>query len=367
MISGSAMRLRLVADDLTGALDTAARFVVDAAVPVRWTMADKGDEGPVAIDSGTREMPRAEARARVAAIVSSLPRGSDALYYAKIDSLLRGHAAAEIAAWIEVLRPDACLIAPAFPYQGRITRDARQWVRDGESWTSVATDLSADLVAEGLAVRRCRPGEAAPFGVSLWDAESDADLAAVAAAGRALSGPVLWCGSGGLAAVLAGPAAADLAANPRRPLLGMFGTDHPVTQAQLAACGVPLLPPVVGDVAAHLLSEGIAMVRPELPDGLSRAEAAGRIAEDFADLVERLPPPVTLLVSGGETLRALCGALAAERLDLFGQILPGVPRAVMRGGPWDGVEVISKSGAFGPPNLLRDLLFSIPERKESCR
>ncbi len=349
MSPGSAMRLRLVADDLTGALDTAARFAAADPVPVYWGAADAAVSArAVAIDSGTRDMPRAVARARVAAIVAALPKSPDALYYAKLDSLLRGHAAAEIAAWIEVLRPDACLIAPAFPYQGRITRDSRQWARDGRDWKPVETDLVADLHGEGLEVRRCRPGEVAPQGVSLWDAETDADLAAVAAAGRALSGPVLWCGSGGLAAVLAGPAAGEakkgLAANLPRPLLGLFGTDHPVTQAQLAACGAPLLVPSVGDVAAHLLAGGIAMVRPKLPGGLSRAEAAESIALAFADLVGRLPPPATLLVSGGETLRALCGALAAERLDLFGQILPGVPRAAMRGGSWAGVEVISKSG-----------------------
>ena len=39
-----------------------------------------------------------------------------------------------------------------------------------------------------------------------------------------------------------------------------------------------------------------------------------------------------------------------------GQIAPGVPRSTMQGGLWYGVEVVSKSGAFGPPTLWRDLL-----------
>jgi hypothetical protein len=33
-----------------------------------------------------------------------------------------------------------------------------------------------------------------------------------------------------------------------------------------------------------------------------------------------------------------------------------VPRSILRGGRWGGVTVISKSGAFGTPALLRDLL-----------
>jgi len=361
------MRLRLVADDLTGALDTAARFAASGAVPVLWTPPTLPAAGPLAVDSGTREMSRAEASARVAAIVAALPQAPDALYYAKLDSLLRGHAAAEIAAWLSVLRPAACLIAPAFPYQGRITRGGRQMVRDGADWKPTDTDLADDLANEGLIVQRRRPGDAAPTGLSLWDAESDADLAAIAAAGRTLTGPVLWCGSGGLASALAGPVAVpDLPAALPRPLLGLFGTDHPVTAAQLAACGVPLLS-AAGDVAVRLLSEGLALVRPDLPEGLSRDAAARRIATAFATLTERLPPPATLVVSGGETLRALCAALAAERLDLTGEILPGVPRAVLRGGRWDGVGVVSKSGAFGPPGLLRDLLFPPPKRKDTPR
>lgn len=368
MTSASGMRLRLVADDLTGALDTAARFAAHGPVPVYWEPPGAAD-GSVAIDSGTREMPRDAARARVSAIAAALPKQPGDLFYAKLDSLLRGHAAAEIAAWLGALRPTACLIAPAFPYQGRITRGSRQMMRDGGDWKPVATDLAADLADEGLIVQRRRAGDSAPTGISLWDAETDSDLAAIAAAGRALPGPVLWCGSGGLAAALAGPGPADegLPAGLPRPLLGLFGTDHPVTTAQLAACGAPILPAVAGDVAARLIAEGLAMVRPELPAGLSREDAAQRIAAAFADLTGRLPPPATLLVSGGETLHALCRALKAQRLDLTGQILPGIPRAVLRGGPWDGVGVVSKSGAFGAPDLLRDLLFPSPKRKDASR
>ncbi|WP_244439541.1 nucleotide-binding domain containing protein [Azospirillum baldaniorum] len=61
-------------------------------------------------------------------------------------------------------------------------------------------------------------------------------------------------------------------------------------------------------------------------------------------------------MSGGETLRALCGALGAGRLDLDGALLPGVPGSTLRGGAWDGVRVVSKSGAFGDPSLLRRLI-----------
>jgi len=48
--------------------------------------------------------------------------------------------------------------------------------------------------------------------------------------------------------------------------------------------------------------------------------------------------------------------LGAQALRVTGRLAPGLPRSVLRGGRWDGVTIISKSGAFGPPGLWRDLL-----------
>jgi uncharacterized protein YgbK (DUF1537 family) len=43
-------------------------------------------------------------------------------------------------------------------------------------------------------------------------------------------------------------------------------------------------------------------------------------------------------------------------LKVTGRLEPGVPRSLIEDGAWRGVEVISKSGAFGPPDLFRKLL-----------
>lgn len=66
--------------------------------------------------------------------------------------------------------------------------------------------------------------------------------------------------------------------------------------------------------------------------------------------------PATLFVTGGETLRAACEALGADHLELVGQIVSGVPLSVLRGGRFDGVRVVSKSGAFGDRDLVKRLL-----------
>ncbi|AWK88538.1 hypothetical protein DEW08_19510 [Azospirillum thermophilum] len=368
-------RLCLIADDLTGALDTAAQFAaVGSPIPVHWRAPSQPvPPAGIALDSGTRELSREEARRRVAGLAAAFPRESRTLHYAKLDSLLRGHAGAEIAAWTAALAPVHCIVAPAFPYQGRITRGGLQLAlrEDGRGWTAAAGDLRADLEAEGLRVWLCTPGAAVPAGVSLWDAETEADLDAIAAAGLALGAPVLWCGSSGLAGALA-----RQAGTPRRgrspgdpapvllprPILGLFGTNHPAMRAQLDSCAWDVLALPDGTAASaaalarRLERRGLALATLALPDGLSHAEAARRIEREFGRLVRQLDPPGTLLAAGGETLRGLCLALEADRLDLDGHIWPGVPCSILRGGRFDGVRVISKSGAFGDPALLCRLL-----------
>ncbi|QTL05009.1 hypothetical protein J5J86_06795 [Aquabacter sp. L1I39] len=364
----TACDLRLIADDLTGALDSAMAFVRPGRpLPVH-LRAPAMAGGSLAIDSDTRETDLATARrtvASLAACLSEAPACGAPLFFCKLDSLLRGRGAAEIAGWHEAMAFERCIIAPAFPHHGRVTRGGIQMLKRTDGARPVGEDLAAGLAALGFPVQLCRPGEAVPLGLSLWDVETQADLATIARDGRSAGGRILWCGSGGLALALAGevePALVDPRALPR-PLLGLFGTDHPVTRAQVEACGGAAFQISQGGgdeavrVAARLQGEGVALLSLALPDGTPRPEAAQRIADEFARLLSALPAPGTLVVSGGETLRSLSLSLGAERLDLLGAFETGIPVSVLRGGRFDGVHVVSKSGAFGDSLLLRRLIF----------
>src|ERR1700709_1678383 len=90
--------LRLLADDLTGALDTAGEFVPMAgALPVFWANGNCLHlQASAAVDSGTRECDPAAAMARIGALVKVL-EGAD-IAFKKIDSLLRGPTIAELVA-----------------------------------------------------------------------------------------------------------------------------------------------------------------------------------------------------------------------------------------------------------------------------
>lgn len=349
-------RLRILADDLTGALDSAAQFApVAGAVPAFWGP-PPDLPWPAAIDAGTREMPAGEAATLTRRLAAVLEGAEPA--FKKLDSLLRGHCAAEIAACLPEF--EHCVIAPAFPAQGRITRDGRQLANDGAEWRPVGPDLRSELAERGIAARLRRPGESAPDGVSFWDAATESALDQLVAECLCLKGRVLWCGTAGLASALAGRAQVPCPALPT-PKLALVGSDHQVSVAQLSAAWSHVRRIVRGDAEeaapiARQLRRGNVAVAVVVPPGLARVDAGHHIAGCLARLLAGLDPPGTLIVAGGETLRSVCIALGARRLDVDGQVAPGVPASVLRGGRWNGLRVVSKSGAFGDPGLLARLL-----------
>ncbi|MBB6483673.1 four-carbon acid sugar kinase family protein [Rhizobium lusitanum] len=378
--------LRLIADDLTGALDTAVEFVgVYGPIEVLREDAPPANlPDCLAIDSGTREKSAAEAETIVGGIAPLL-EGAD-LAFKKVDSLFRGPWAAELAACFRLGHWRHCILAPAFPHHGRHTRGGRQVLFAGkDAWRDVSGDLVTHLGAEGLPAFNTTLDGAEdlpiPDGIHVFDAHTDDDLDAVIAwVSSRLEGPVLWSGTGGLARALARNI--DLATHHRpreakipdgrpapsvpisrklqRPVLGLFGSDQPITLAQLQACGPNWLKLAEGadpNAVRHQIQQsGVAMVSLDLPTGLDRDDAAKRIAATFGGTARALAAPGTLIVAGGETLRNLCSALGVAALSITGQAAPGLPRSTIVGGPWEGTTVISKSGAFGGPTLWRDLL-----------
>ncbi|MBR0971525.1 MULTISPECIES: four-carbon acid sugar kinase family protein [Bradyrhizobium] len=353
--------VRLLADDLTGALDTAAEFVgLCGPFNVTWPEASAPlDSGSLAIDSGSRERSKAESIEIVGRLAPLLQSGTIA--YKKVDSLLRGAWAAELGACLRSRHWTSCVVAPAFDYQGRRTVGGQQFARTVQGdWHRVGDNLLTQMQREGIEARQGAADTLSQGGVQVFDAESDIDLDRVVEIGRRMPGPVLWCGSGGLAGALARSHRADSPDHLKLPVLGLFGSDQATTAAQLAACGGATVALTEGEGAARvrrkLAADRVALVEFSLPNGLTRAEAARRIAREMTALIAALEPPGTLIVAGGETLKAACVALGAQALQVTGRIVPGLPRSILRGGRWAGVDVVSKSGAFGTSELWRDLL-----------
>jgi D-threonate/D-erythronate kinase len=353
--------LRLLADDLTGALDSSAELVgVFGPLSVFWSATSAhASQGSFAIDSGTREAGEDEAFALVRELAPMLDGATVA--YKKIDSLLRGPWVAELDACLQTGLWDACIVAPAFAHQGRQTDAGQQYARTADgSWHAVGDNILAQLRRRNLDARLGNTAEALKHGISVFDAQSDDDLDRVVHIGRQYAGRILWCGSGGLASALARGTETSVSAELTRPVLGLFGSDHAATAAQLAACETIVIRATdlrtATDRISKRLGEGVSLIKFETDGASTRAEAARQFARDIELLGRSIEPPGTLLVAGGETLRSICVAIGASSLQVVGRLEPGVPKSVIQVGPWAGVDVISKSGAFGPPDLWWKLL-----------
>ncbi|SHN65118.1 four-carbon acid sugar kinase family protein [Bradyrhizobium erythrophlei] len=352
--------LRLLADDLTGALDTSAEFVGQFdPLEVCWPSSMAPDRSSFAIDSATRELPTEQAFAIVRGLA---PRLADAtIAYKKIDSVLRGSWVAELDACMRTGAWEACILAPAFVHQGRRTVEGQHFVRGADGrWSAVGKKIVEQLAERKLEARRANPFAALQPGINVFDAETDDDLERVVEAGEKYPGKVLWCGSGGLANALARGKGVWVPDRLKGPVLGIFGSDHRTTSLQLAACESVVIrsTDVAGDIdrIRQALAKGVALVELKAPTNASRTEVAERFSREIAALSRLVDPPGSLIVAGGETLRAQTIAVGVRALRVLGRLEPGIPKSVMQGGAWSGVEVISKSGAFGAADVWAKLL-----------
>ncbi|MFZ6763836.1 hypothetical protein [Pseudoroseomonas sp. WGS1072] len=331
------LRIRLLADDLAGTLETAARFT-GAAGPVSCGWSTAALPEAAGLDARTRDRAPHLAAARFRAWAPTLAEGELAFHV--LDARLRGSPAAEIAA-----------LFGSGPFRRVIL------VPDAGPGLQAVAGLRDALAGAGLPAALAMPGDPVPEGASLWLVRDAAELQQVVAAGRAIEGPVLWSGGLALAAALA-----DLPPCPVRPvlpLLGLLGALHPMSTAQFAEAS-PMSMTLADNekperVQRRLERHGAAFLRLNLAATTSPGEAARRAELAFGALLRRLPPPATLLVSGGDTLRGLAGVLGAESLRVEGLIPQGLPFLRLRGGLLDGTGVIFQRSGVGQPGLLREL------------
>ena len=345
----------IVADDITGALDTAGYFATPETPLKVWLDRPPAISGGNAIDLDTRDLDEAAACGRVAEIFAGRERGL--LSFKKIDSVMRGHPIAEAVAAFRAGRFRRALFAPAFPAMGRVTVDGRQLVLSPDGMAPVGPALVDALSSHGIPAAMLGK-DAAPGGFAVADASSDAELAdAVTAFGQ--GGDDLYVGSGGLASVLAGRASPGLW--PPALDLAICGTNHPVTLRQIAA--VPGLRCLVMDDNGALRPEPpVMLVAPA--NAVSVQQARAMIERSLERLVATMPRPHAVLVTGGWTLRLLVRICAASHLLCEGLYEPGVAVSRMVEGAWDGTAIISKSGGFGGDDLLVRLF--APGMKESA-
>ena len=400
----------IIADDFTGACDTAAQFASPGR-PCRIVIEEPGarrDPGVRVVDTESRHASPAQAAAVVRRVSSAAAidrSGWPALLYKKIDSTLRGNIAAELEALASVLPGRILIVAPAFPSTGRTTRgglclvhgvpvDETEFARDARS--PVRSARIADLLGPAPA-RGCSSAElagllpgAGPGAAFVVDAETDPDLERVASLVAEEPARYIAVGSAGLAAAIA-RLSARVDAGLRRPSVPVAGPTGSVAPAVLGLVGslsersrrqvevlrrqgrVVVVTLAEADRVFEALAGGgqaLVMTAPreggegrETRQGrggregrddeaaLRYARALGAIARRAAEEV----PGVRLFLTGGDTALAAVRALEAGVVDVHRQIVPGVPGITIPALVADRrltVTAVTKAGGFGDDETI---------------
>jgi len=391
------MKIGVIADDLTGALDTGLEFwkkglkTVVLTSPRHFkTHAMRVDA--VAIDTSSRLSSPRRAREKAANAAAYLRKRGVKYFYKKVDSTLRGNVGAEIEAVMDELRIQTAVLAPALPEQGRAIVDGHLLV-DGKRFgktgflrnplTTVGESHVPSLIEKNTdkevgsmplsLVRGDTAGEITALkkrGVNIIvaDATTRKDLRRIAESIVKAGLVTLSCGSAGLASEL--PVALGLCQK-APPVVVLSGSLNFVTQAQIRRIEDTLDPYVARldpsvissrksqrtlnievERASEAISDGqdiVLCLQNGKGEGLNKRKI-GKALFSFSKIGSNLVSNEResgLVLVGGETTAQACRAMGAKTLIIEGEADLGLPCAKILDGKNKGMRIVTKAGGFG--------------------
>jgi D-threonate/D-erythronate kinase len=345
----------ILADDLTGACDSAAAFLS----PERsaWVWLRDGFAGANAADiwsfsTESRDDPPPVAKERVRRLIEGLGEVlPSTLFFKKVDSAGRGCFAEEIAAVSASISADLVIYSPSFPEMGRFVLNGSLRIRDttGEYREVRIHDLVPEQMHASIGLIACgtdrfveqslrrEAGEGKHLLVC--DAGESEDLERIVRVAGRLPQRLLWAGSAGLGRELARilPSGTSVLRRSRDPARGQTlifaGSSHSVTRLQM-------------DRLTKAMSES------SLPC-ISVQVRGDECGEDNVRGVFREAGSVgSLVLTGGDTAAKVLRALDAEAIEIIGEMTMGIPWGIVHGGLANGCVVVTKSGGFGGEDAL---------------
>lgn len=397
------LRLALIADDLTGAMDTGLQFSkygLETLVLMDWD--ELPDAQVIVVDTDSRDAPASQARQRAASAARLLQGRA---VYKKVDSTMRGNVGYELRALLEVLQPRAIVVAPAFPRAGRTTLWGHQQVngqpleltffaRDPR-WPMTESHLPTLLMQQAgcevghIGLEDVRQGvdsltgalQARPERIIVVDAIEQDHLRTIAQALVALGGRWLPCGSAGLAEEWVRALGVERETCPPAPprdggpVLLVIGSrneamlqqvNHAVQALGLSRVDLDARRVYDTDAEVGRLAQGCIALLSEGRDVILTssfaplvAGAGGLVARALADAVAQIAARRRLgglFLSGGDIAVAVCRALGVRALRIAKEVQPGIPGGQLLGGRCNGLWVVTKAGGFGDRTALVDAL-----------
>ena len=397
-------RFLIVADDFTGANDTGVqlrRRGLETEVLFAGTEPSEAFHGAVVIDTESRTTDPVHAYEIVAQAAAGIDFSAYAYVIKKVDSTLRGNIAEELRAIDEAMHPELILFAPALPDLGRTTKDGvhllkgkriceTELARDPKN--PVKEDRLSELLksvyeepVQTLKLDAVRDGKLsfAETKARLFacDAETNDDLFRLVSAARASGKRVLYVGTAGLVDNIM------RAEYPVKPALAIVASLSSVTGAQVRYCereGMKLVKLPVDEVlldetvADRCAEEAIESLRAgrdtifvtntsydrsELEASQEAGRRLGKSLAETGDLLRSLMGRLSrrileqtevsgMFVTGGDTALGVMMHLGAEGSTILAELLVGIPLIAVKGGPFDGLRLVTKAGAFGGEDAL---------------
>ena len=403
------MKTVIIADDLTGACDTAVKLCGGGrSVNVYLNnQIAKIEEPGAAINTNSRSLSPEEAFEKLSVIARELKRQSGIRIYKKIDSLFRGNVTVEAEALRTILGYQSILINSAVPGNHRAVRNGKLSAPDsicdgldiipsvfcGKEEECVSIPLETVRAGSAALAAEIEKFISAGIKYLIVDSETEADLTVSAEAAGLFEDTVLPAGAAGFIAPLAKiQKCRSRKTNERNlrkknggPLLFVLGTNNPVTVNQIKHLKRVENVPMVTVHAKEILSGKTAAERnrciseaecimqsdPELllltvaeTDSETPApvfDAAAENAEiaacctDIAVSLAETFPFRGMVVSGGTTAQLLLEKMRIPSLTVLSEFAPGIPIAKIESRQYESMLIATKSGGYGEKETLSDL------------
>lgn len=404
------IRVLVIADDFTGALDTGIQFS-DYSNSVSIISELKEDASAlcdvIIYDAETRHKTSIETRIIMRRIIQWAKKRDVTHIYMKTDSALRGNIGSELGTLCEDWTKTTLVFAPAYPEMNRITKNGIQYIDQvpvaesvfgNDLFDPVRHSSITEIIGETsqvdvfLSSIPLSNNEIQRRGVSLFDAATSKDLEHIAE--WAIKDNLnCFAGCAGFAKAVAkyllGHYQLKREIQPKGKLLAVCGSINPITLEQIhvaEAAGVPcvklfreeILHPRINCEKkewlikqwANLLEEKNALIFRVADEnrksdiGTSDYKIGKEISEGLADVTKAVLDydlsPV-LFCTGGDTFFSVIQKLHVEKITPTREVFPGVVlmTAKYRG---NTLQIISKAGGFGSSNLLLELLDMLQEK-----
>ena len=395
--------LGIVADDLTGCMDSSGYFAsMGFSTVVILDPSFASDADVVVVNTNSRAEAPDIARERVRQAIKSV---AGRVIYKKIDSTLRGNIGVELEVAMEELASEKAIVAPAFPEVCRTTVTGILMVNGvAVAETQFANDPILPVKESHIPTLleqsiKCRVGCVAvedidtgpeslyqkiscmPQDIVVCDAMKQPHLAGIAQAAALAENRWLLCGSGGLARelhlFLTKSCSVNETTSPSLiygPALVVIGTRNQVAADQLMKAKDELGLPILNLEAEHLSQKDVASGRIErIVSEAERLLEQGRglaLSSTFSrympDLKRSIPAIMAeavigilairnfagLFLSGGDIAVEVCRRLYVSAISVRGEVEPGITAGELIGGKGHGMRVVTKAGGFGTKAAL---------------